>query len=236
MRILLAGQPNCGKTTLFNRLTGRREHTGNRAGVTVSCARARLRGWEEELVDLPGLYSLTGGGPDEQAARRALETEAPDLILNVVDSTALRRSLVLTLQLLALGRPTAVLLNMADEARQRGIRIDIEKLSKMLGVPVFFVSARTGEGLDALERVIRGLFPLPQVPAGEILTNARQAEAVGRALESLRAARAAMELGCTPDIVLTECETAMSALGELSGRSVREDVTARIFERFCVGK
>ena len=155
MRILLAGQPNCGKTTLFNRLTGRREHTGNRAGVTVSCARARLRGREEELVDLPGLYSLTGGGPDEQAARRALETEDPDLILNVVDSTALRRSLVLTLQLLALGRPTAVLLNMADEARQRGIRIDIEKLSKMLGVPVFFVSARTGEGLGEVDRFLQ---------------------------------------------------------------------------------
>ena len=155
MRILLAGQPNCGKTTLFNRLTGRREHTGNRAGVTVSCARARLRGREEELVDLPGLYSLTGGGPDEQAARRALETEAPDLILNVVDSTALRRSLVLTLQLLALGRPTAVLLNMADEARQRGIRIDRDRLSKMLGVPVFFVSARTGEGLGDVDRLLQ---------------------------------------------------------------------------------
>ena len=148
MRILLAGQPNCGKTTLFNRLTGRREHTGNRAGVTVSCARARLRGREEELVDLPGLYSLTGGGPDEQAARRALETEDPDLILNVVDSTALRRSLVLTLQLLALGRPTAVLLNMADEARKKGIRMDHGELSRRLGVPVWPISARTGEGLD----------------------------------------------------------------------------------------
>ncbi|MBR3137536.1 MAG: ferrous iron transporter B [Clostridia bacterium] len=155
MRILLAGQPNCGKTTLFNRLTGRREHTGNRAGVTVSCARARLRGREEELVDLPGLYSLTGGGPDEQAARRALETEKPDLILNVVDSTALQRSLVLTLQLLALGRPTAVLLNMADEARQRGIAIDRDRLSKMLGVPVFPVSARTGEGLGDVDRLLQ---------------------------------------------------------------------------------
>ena len=74
------------------------------------------------------------------------------------------------------------------------------------------------------------------MPAGEILTNARQAEAVGRALESIRAALAAMESGLTPDIVLTESETAMSALGELSGKSVREDVTNRIFQRFCVGK
>ena len=78
MRILLVGQPNCGKTTLFNRLTGRQEHTGNRAGVTVSCARGRLKKTGAELVDLPGLYSFIGGGADEAAARQAIQTEAPD--------------------------------------------------------------------------------------------------------------------------------------------------------------
>ena len=103
-------------------------------------------------------------------------------------------------------------------------------------LPVIVLSSRTGEGLEELENVIRALFPLPAVPAGEILTNARQAEAVSRALESIRAALAAMEAGCTPDIVLTESETAMTALGELSGRNLREDVTNRIFSRFCVGK
>lgn len=155
MRILLAGQPNCGKTTLFNRLTGRQEHTGNRAGVTVSCARSKLRGTGEELVDLPGLYSFTGGGQDEQAARQAILTEDPDLILNVVDSTALVRGLTLTLQLLALRRPTAVLLNMADEARKNGIRIDTAQLAARLGVPVYTISARTGEGLADPGRLIR---------------------------------------------------------------------------------
>ena len=155
MRILLTGQPNCGKTTLFNRLTGRQEHTGNRAGVTVSCARSRLRGTGEELVDLPGLYSFTGGGQDEQAARQAILTEDPDLILNVVDSTALVRGLTLTLQLLALRRPTAVLLNMADEARKKGIHIDASQLAARLGVPVYPISARTGEGLDDPGRLIR---------------------------------------------------------------------------------
>lgn len=154
MKILLAGQPNCGKTTLFNRLTGRLEHTGNRAGVTVDCARGRLRGSEAEMVDLPGLYGFTGGGADEQAARAAMATEAPDLILNVVDSTALVRGLTLTLPLLALGRPVTVLLNMADEARKAGIRIDTERLSRRLGVPVFSVSARTGEGLEDTARLI----------------------------------------------------------------------------------
>ena len=155
MRILLTGQPNCGKTTLFNRLTGRQEHTGNRSGVTVSCARAKLRGTGEELVDLPGLYSFTGGGRDEQAARQAILTEDPDLILNVVDSTALVRGLTLTLQLLALRRPTAVLLNMADEARKKGIRIDTKQLAARLGVPVYPISARTGEGLADPWRLIQ---------------------------------------------------------------------------------
>ncbi len=155
MRVLLVGQPNCGKTTLFNRLTGRQEHTGNRAGVTVTCARGWLRGSDTELVDLPGLYSFTGVGADEQEARAAIDNEAPDLILNVVDSTALVRSLTLTLQLLSMGRPITVLLNMADEARRKGIRIDAKRLSARLGVPVFSISARTGEGLEDLSRLFQ---------------------------------------------------------------------------------
>ena len=155
MKILLVGQPNCGKTTLFNRLTGRKEHTGNRAGVTVSCTRARIKRTGEDLVDLPGLYSFAGGGADEQAARQAISDEAPDLILNVIDSTALVRGLTLTLQLIALRKPMAVLLNMADEARAKGIRIDDRGLSQRLGVPVFSISARTGEGLDDPERFLQ---------------------------------------------------------------------------------
>ena len=99
-----------------------------------------------------------------------------------------------------------------------------------------FLSAKTGEGMDALAAAVAAIFPAGDAPAGEILTNARQADAVSRALDSLRAARRAMEAGVMPDAVLTETEAAMSALGELTGRTVREDVTARIFERFCVGK
>ena len=98
------------------------------------------------------------------------------------------------------------------------------------------LSAREQTGLDALEQAVAELFPTPNAPVGEILTNARQADAVGRALESLRAARDAMVLGVTPDAVLTEAEEAMAALGELTGKTVREDVTNRIFSRFCVGK
>ena len=103
-------------------------------------------------------------------------------------------------------------------------------------LPTVNVSSVTGEGIDALEKAIGEMFPLPGVPAGEILTNARHAEAVGRALESLGAALDALADGATPDIVLTESENAMAALGELDGRTVRRDVTERIFSRFCVGK
>jgi len=114
--------------------------------------------------------------------------------------------------------------------------VDIPHTDIESSLPTVSLSARTGDGLDRLGRLIKELFPLPQVPAGEILTNARQAEAIGRALEYMDAAFEAMGAGMTPDIVLTESEGAMNALGELSGRTVREDVTNRIFQRFCVGK
>lgn len=115
---------------------------------------------------------------------------------------------------------------------------DLGSLSKMpeTTLPVIEISSVTGEGLSTLEDTVRALFPMPAAPAGEILTNARQFDAVSRALESMKAAGGAMRSGCTPDIVLTETETAMAALGELTGRTVREEVTNRIFERFCVGK
>ena len=196
MKILLAGQPNCGKTTLFNRLTGRQEHTGNRAGVTVECARARMKGTGDELIDLPGLYSFSGGGRDEAAARQAIKTEEADLILNVVDSTALVRSLTLTLQLISCRKPMAVLLNMTDEARKKGIRIDAAALSGRLGIPVFPISARTGEGLADPSEFLKerrasclaapddqeGLFRLAQRIAGAVTvrTAAPQRQAADR--------------------------------------------------------
>jgi tRNA modification GTPase len=130
----------------------------------------------------------------------------------------------------------------AAEAAPHGIVVlsksDLELRRPMpeTTLPVVTVSSVSGEGLQELESLIKQQFPMPDVPAGEILTNARQADAVSRALESMNAALQAMELGATPDIVLTESEEAMSALGELTGRSVREDVTNRIFQRFCVGK
>ena len=131
MRILLAGQPNCGKTTLFNALTGRRAPTGNRPGVTVEAVRGIIRGTEDMLLDLPGLYALSGGGTDEALARQQLEAYAPDLILNVLDMTALERSLPLTLALCRYQKPMAVLLNMADEGERLGLQLDVPELERI---------------------------------------------------------------------------------------------------------
>ena len=137
----------------------------------------------------------------------------------------------------------AMMERLGEECRRADLAIDLSKndLEQTAGaiattLPVVSVSAVTGEGLDELERAIAAMFPLPSVPAGVILTHARQAEAVKRAAEYMSAALGALEAGRTPDIVLTETEGAMAALGELTGRTVREDVTERIFERFCVGK
>ena len=104
------------------------------------------------------------------------------------------------------------------------------------GIPVISLSVRTGEGMDRLEETIRKMFPIPSVPSGEILTNLRQADAVRRSLELLRQAEESMKLGVTPDIVLTQIQDAMQVIGELSGRKTGEDITNRIFSRFCVGK
>ena len=160
-------------------------------------------------------------------SRRAMEQA--DLVLAVIDG---HREIT----------PEDLELIKCAERAPHGIVIlskhDLGSLSKMpeTTLPVIEISSVTGEGLDKLEDTVRALFPMPAAPAGEILTNARQFDAVSRALEAMKAAGDAMRLGCTPDIVLTETETAMAALGELTGRTVREEVTNRIFERFCVGK
>ena len=114
-------------------------------------------------------------------------------------------------------------------------KLDITELSSRF-VHICRVSALNKSGIDKLAEAVSSLFPFPAAPAGEILTNSRQAEAVSRALSALEQAIAAMSAGIAPDAVLTQTEEAMSALGELTGRTVREDVTHRIFERFCVGK
>lgn len=149
----LAGNPNAGKTTLFNRLTGSRQHVGNYPGITVDKKEGFCAGPDGKsirMVDLPGIYSLTAYSMEEIVARNFLADESPDVVINIVDSSNLQRNLYLTVQLIELGCRVVIALNMIDIAKQRGIEIDADKLSSLLGVPVCPVIARDGVGLDQL--------------------------------------------------------------------------------------
>ncbi|MBE3562967.1 MAG: ferrous iron transport protein B [Hydrogenibacillus schlegelii] len=154
MRILLIGQPNTGKTTLFNRLTGLQAAVGNWSGVTVAETVGRIRRLGYALVDLPGVYDLVPISHDEAITVRALASGAYDGILNIVDASQLRRNLQLTLALLSIERPIVVALNMVDVAEAEGKVVDPEALADRLGVPVVPVVARTGAGLGALLEVL----------------------------------------------------------------------------------
>ncbi len=148
--VALAGNPNAGKTTIFNAITGARQHVGNYPGITVDkkVGETTLDGQRVLLVDLPGTYSLTAYSEEEVVARRMLSEEKPDVVLHVVDSSALERNLYLTVQLMELGIPVVVALNMMDEVRRRGDSIDKEALSRRLGVPVVETVGRTGVGVQ----------------------------------------------------------------------------------------
>ena len=154
--IALGGNPNSGKTTLFNTLTGLRQHVGNYPGVTVEkkSGHCRYDGQEIEVVDLPGTYSLTAYSMEEVVARDFLVQEKPKLVVNIVDASNLERNLYLTCQLLELGVPLVLALNMIDVAKDRGITIQAEKLTALLGVPVVPIVARTGQGKNELLQAV----------------------------------------------------------------------------------
>ena len=153
LRIALAGNPNCGKSALFNAFTGIRQKTGNWPGVTVErkAGHFRLDDQEVDVIDLPGIYSLDANSLDEKVTRDYLLSRDANLIINVIDAANLERNLYLSVQLLEMGIPLIVCLNMMDVARKRGISIDTEQLSIRLGCPVVPIVATTGEGLSELK-------------------------------------------------------------------------------------
>ncbi|WP_303249542.1 ferrous iron transport protein B [uncultured Slackia sp.] len=147
----LAGNQNCGKTTLFNQLTGSNQHVGNFPGVTVTRKDGTIRKHDEAtVVDLPGIYSLSPYTGEEVVTREFLIGEAPDAIINIVDATNIERNLYLTLQLMELDIPMVLALNMMDEVTANGGTVDINALEAMLGIPVVPISAAKGEGIDEL--------------------------------------------------------------------------------------
>ena len=228
----IIGRPNAGKSSLLNAVLGYdRAIVTNIPGTTRDTIEEKLRlgGVLLRLTDTAGLRE-TDDEIERLGVMRSHEAmENAELVIAVIDGS---------------GEVTAEdeeIIRCAEKAPHAVVAVSKSDLGKIAvlpetTLPVVELSSMTGEGLEKLAEVIKTLFPMPDAPAGEILTNARQAEAVDRALASLTAAYDALLQGCTPDIVLTEAEGAMSALGELSGKTVREDVTNRIFERFCVGK
>ena len=149
--IALAGNPNCGKTTLFNELTGSRQRVGNWPGVTVDKKEGTCKKDKElHITDLPGTYSLSPYSAEEIIARDYLVKEKPDAVIDIVDGTSIERNLYLTLQILETGVPTVIALNMMDEVEARGDELKAEKLSRILGVPVVPITARSGKGIGEL--------------------------------------------------------------------------------------
>lgn len=152
INIALVGNPNCGKTSLFNVASGAHEHVGNYSGVTVDAKTGRFnyRGFRFNIVDLPGTYSLTSYSPEEMYVREYLRNETPDVIVNVVDASNLERNLYLTTELIMMDRSMVIALNMYDELESSGARLDYKMLGGMIGVPMVPVVARTGQGVDRL--------------------------------------------------------------------------------------
>lgn len=154
LRVALCGNPNVGKSTVFNALTGLRQHTGNWTGKTVETAEGRVRAGDREwrLTDLPGTYSLLSGSPEEEVACDFLCFSQMDATIVVCDATCLERNLNVTLQVIEAARHVVVCVNLMDEAKRQGIHVDLPRLECLLGVPVVGVCARSGAGLEALKK------------------------------------------------------------------------------------
>ena len=230
---VILGRPNAGKSSLLNALLGY-----DRAIVTAVAGTTRdtveekavVGGVLLRLIDTAGIRDAEdevermGVERSRQAAARA------ELALLVLDGSQ---------PLAGEDRQALAAARLAPRRLVLRNKIDLPQVldsGSLEGEWTLPLSARTGQGLDGLEAAVAGLFPAGKTPPGRMLANARQAEAVSRALRFLRGAREALESGLTPDVVLTDAEGALNALGELTGRTLREDLTARIFERFCVGK
>ena len=227
---VILGRPNAGKSSLLNALLGY-----DRAIVTDIAGTTRDTVEEKVLLRLTDTAGIRNSADRIEAmgverSRQAAQRAA--LALLVLDG-----SQTLTdedEQAMAAAEQTPrllVLVNKSDLPQKLDTAALAERFPRVL-----HISAQTGAGLDALAETVAALYPAGETPAGELLTNARQADAVERALSAVAEARGALDMGMTPDVVLTDCEAALEALGELNGKRIREDLVDTIFSRFCVGK
>ncbi|AEH46074.1 ferrous iron transport protein B [Thermodesulfatator indicus DSM 15286] len=170
IKIALAGNPNAGKTTIFNALTGAKQKVGNYPGVTVERKEGflRLNGYFIRVVDLPGTYSLTSYSPEEVVARRVIVEEKPAVVVNIIDASNLERNLYLTMQLFELGVPVVLVLNMIDDAEKKGLKINFKRLEKKIGVPVIPTIGHRGIGFDKLKKVLKDVIENPDTAKPKI--------------------------------------------------------------------
>ena len=196
IRIALAGNANVGKSALFNYLTGLHQHVANWPGKTVEMAEGSLcyKDYEIDIVDLPGIYSLSTFSTEEKITREYIEETKPDIVINVVDSCALERNLFFTLQLLELGAPVVVALNQSDGAKKRGIFIDERKLSKTLGIPIVKTIATTGVGVSKLLTLCTITSGLKKKKISKIRTKKKKTNTDERYLAAGRIARKVMKI------------------------------------------
>ena len=166
IKIALAGNPNCGKTTLFNNLTGSNQYVGNWPGVTVEKKEGKLKGDKDVIIqDLPGIYSLSPYTLEEVVSRTYLVKEKPDAILNIIDGTNIERNLYLTTQLIELGIPVVIAINMMDVVRKNGDKINVQELSRELGCQIVEISALKSEGvMEAAEAAVAAAKSTKTVP------------------------------------------------------------------------